>query len=165
MPRITALCLGFGLIVLKILKSWQRFGLLIAAVILTNLIAWYVLTDNQQNGVYPHDGDTIMIPIMGIMYWSLIALPFFTIIGWLPSLKFAWRLFYKNLILSLLIGFTVLAIYISALFLSLLGVLSWAYPHHYLIALSYVLLISIIFICFFLDLKVVIQNRSTHAVK
>ena len=160
MPRTTAPCLGFGLIVLKMLKSWQRFGLLFAAVILTNLIAWYVLTDNQENGVYPPDGDTIMIPIMEIMLWSLITLPFITVIGWLPNLKFAWRLFYKSRILSALIGFIVLTIYICALLLGLLGALSWDFSHHYLISLSYILLISIILTCLLLDISHLSRNRE-----
>jgi len=129
-----------------------------AAIILLSLITvmattFYTLGENLQAGIYPTDADSIGIPLMETASALVVILAPLTI----AFLMTSFRVFQKR-ILSIIGAI----LYLCGAALSALLAFSWLVPHHYSIAMAYVLLaiVAITFAVFALR-----QRPSNHAVK
>ena len=124
-------------------SMWHRLGIIFGALSLINVTIWFVLDDNQRNGLYPVDADSIGLPIMLTMAESLLAITFFGAICLLQhGINSGLRNWHKSIRVLGLIG--VLSLYGLIGWFGVTGLGSWWIPHHYLISLSYfVLLVTI----------------------
>jgi len=129
-----------------------------AAAILMSLIAvmgttFYTLGENLQAGVYPTDADSVGIPLMQ----TASALIVISVPIALAFLLTSSTYFQKRILF--IIG---AILYLCGAGLSILLALSWFVPHHYSIAIAYVLLAVVVITLAVLAFR---QSPSNHAVK
>jgi hypothetical protein len=135
---------------------------LVLALVLVNAVTFAVVLENQRSGVYPINGDSIGIPIIGTLVVSGVVLPMLVLIGFLPGAQFVKRLCSRGLPWRIGAGLLLLAVYVAVGFFALGAVEYWAIPNHYWIATSYVL--SFLALAFFsiLDARWLLSNRAAH---
>lgn len=110
-----------------IMKYWKlKLALLMVLLVLlfgTSEGAYQVLIGNQEQGLYPADGDSISIPLMTGEIVAFFVLVFASIGLLLPNTKVFG-----------LIGIAFLGL---ASLLTLSSAAEWAFPNHYLLSLAY----------------------------
>lgn len=89
----------------------------------TSEVAYQVLIGNQEQGLYPADGDSISIPLMTGEIVAFFVLVFASIGLFLPNTK--------------VFGFIGIAFLGLASLLALSSAAEWAFPNHYLLSLAY----------------------------
>jgi hypothetical protein len=105
------------------MQALGRLLVVIAALLATNATSFFVLSSNQQAGVYPVNADSIGMPIMEML--TVSALMFLLLAGAL----FVRKKRLAGTALGVLLC-------VSAAALSTSVVLSWAIPQHYSIAIA-----------------------------
>jgi hypothetical protein len=141
-------------------KGWLRLLMLLTTIVLVNLSTYFVLDNNLKNGVYPPDGDTIIIGILDTFSLSLLTLPFLIIVGILPCSGFAHRLCQRSIGWCWCFGALISIGYLAALGLLVIGLLMWAIPNHYIIAVFYIFALLVLGACFSVDLRGFFSNPS-----
>jgi hypothetical protein len=139
--------------------GWRRVFALVAALTLINGMTWIVVKENQRNGLYPVEADSIGLPILGTLLISFIVLPVLVSIGLLSGTQWMHRL-RSHSFQNLLPGMILLAFYVIATLFALGGLGYWAVPDHYPIALCYLMLICVLILCLALDFQWLLSNRS-----
>lgn len=119
------------------MRRWIRVLGLFGALVLTDVMTGWVTSRNQTAGVYPADADSIGLPIVNAVVFSLAALPFVVIVG-LFSVGRVWRfLKAKSVFIQILIGAAFLFCNLVCLLFAVIGFASWCVENHCYIALSY----------------------------
>lgn len=116
------------------MKRWQRLLVFILSLVLINRTTWIVVEENQRNGLYPVEGDSISIPIFGTQGASLFALPFLVLIGLLPGARFLNRLCSRGWAGSVCVALLLVSLYLAAALFAVRGADYWAFPYHYWIS-------------------------------
>ena len=142
------------------MKSWYKFSLLVLALILINIATWFVTGINQRNGIYPIDADSIGIPIVGTCFHSLLILPQLFLIGLLANFSFVRRLCSRNIGWSIVLGIVLLTCYVNVGLFAISGAVEWMFPHHYLMAICYSLLLVMLIVFLFFDIRLLFSNLS-----
>jgi len=131
------------------MRTLRRLLVVFAALLATNATSFFVLSSNQEAGVYPGNADSIGIPIMEML--AVSALIFLLLAGaiYVP----------KKGLAGTAVGFLLA---VSAATVSTILVLSWAIPNHYSIAVasSLVVAISIWLACVFARERLTLQSRG-----
>jgi hypothetical protein len=125
-----------------IMKSLQRLFVLIGALALVNLVTWFVVTGNQNNAIYPMDGDSIAIPLFSTFLASLIVSPFFAVIALMPTARCVAALCSRSTTWSVAVGLILLVAYVATAGFLVMSAAYWAIPYHYPITFSYSLLLA-----------------------
>src|SRR5688572_3895308 len=121
------------------LIGWRRAFVLIAALALINGVTWVAVKENQRNGVYSIDADSIGLPILGTFLISSLVLPVLVSIGLLPSTQWSGRLRARGSAWTVFMGVVLVTLYIIATLFAVGGAGYWAQPDHYVIAFFYLL--------------------------
>lgn len=109
-----------------------------AALAVVNLTTAAVLISNQEDGVYPSDGDSLGLPIGLTFVASLLALAAVGLM--LGARRVIARVGSRNL--SGRAASAVLAVsYVWVALFAFFGLLTWAAPRHYFISASYAVLL------------------------
>lgn len=110
-----------------IMKYWKlKLALLVVLLVLlfaTSEVAYQVLLGNQEQGLYPADGDSISIPLMTGEIVAFFVFVFASVGLLLPNTK--------------VFGFVGMAFLGLASLLTLSSAAEWAFPNHYLLSLAY----------------------------
>lgn len=123
------------------ISTWYRLGIIFGSLSLINVTTWFVLDNNQRNGLYPIDADSIGLPIMLTLTESLLVISFFAAILFLQNkINSGLRKRHKSIRALGLIG--VLSLYGLIGWFGVTGLDSWWIPHHYLISMSYLVLLA-----------------------
>jgi hypothetical protein len=144
------------------MKGWKRLLVLVLALALINGATFAVVVVNQENGVYPIDGDSIAIPIISTLFASSFVLPFLVLIGLLPGAQFLSRLCSRGRAWSIGMALLLFALYLAAALFAVGGAGYWAIPSHYWIAVSYLLLLSALALFLVLDARRLLSNWSLN---
>ncbi|RYX80138.1 hypothetical protein EON83_29940 [bacterium] len=102
----------------------RAIAMMIASLVLSNGILWFVLSENMSAGIYPVNADSVGIPIMEAATVSFAILLCVALTIALPNRTRIWRIAQG------------LPAVISSL-LSLLLSASWLSPNHYLVASAF----------------------------
>ena len=105
-----------------ITKSTALLTLLVLLFV-TSEIAYQVLVENQEQGLYPADGDSIAIPLMTGEIVAFFVFVFASIGVLLPNTK--------------VFGFVGMAFLGLASLLTLSSAAEWAFPNHYVLSFAY----------------------------
>lgn len=123
------------------ISTLYRLGTVFGSLSLINVTTWFVLDNNQRNGLYPIDADSIGLPIMLTLTESLVVILFFAALLFLQN-KINSGLRNRNKSIRVL-GLTgVLSLYGLIGWFGVTGLNSWWIAHHYLISLSYLVLLT-----------------------
>lgn len=110
-----------------IMKYWKlKLASLMVLLFLlfgTSEVAYQVLIGNQEQGLYPADGDSISIPLMTGEIVTFFVLVFASIGLLMPNTK--------------VFGFVGMAFLSLASLLTLSSAAEWTLPNHYLLSLAY----------------------------
>jgi hypothetical protein len=142
------------------MKGWKRLLVLTLALVLINGATWVVVVENQHNGVYPIDGDSIGIPIISTLVASSFVLPLLVLIGLLPGAQFLSRLCSRGQAWTVCVNLLLFALYVAAALFAIGGAGYWAIPNHYWITVCYFVLLLALVLFFALDARRLLSNFS-----
>jgi hypothetical protein len=136
--------------------------MLMLALVLINSVTWVVVTENQRNGLYPVEGDSISIPIFGTLGASVFVFPFLVLIGVVPGARFLQRLCAHGWAGSVCAALLLVSLYLAAARFTVHGAGSWAFPHHYGISVCYLVLLVLLAMLFVLDARWLLSHWSLN---
>ena len=104
----------------------QRYQLLafVMSWVICYQVLTYVLNENFENGVYPHESDSLSIPIFTNVFLGLFIFMVCSIGALIPKSK--------------ILGIFSIFSFVLATLLTLSGIPEWLSPNHYLIAVGHV---------------------------
>jgi hypothetical protein len=117
------------------MKRWHASLVLALGLVQTCAVVFWTLTSNLAAAVYPHDADTISIPLFQTAFVTVIIFSLTQCASLILGSPFSSMPLYRKAVFSLL---ALLAAALTALL-----VLHWAIPNHYAVACSYVLLLIV----------------------
>ena len=131
------------------MRELRRLLVILAALLAANATSFFVLSSNQEAGVYPANADSIGIPVMEMLAVSTLIFLLLASALYVP----------KKGLAGTAVG---LLLAVSAVAVSSIMVLSWAIPNHYSIAIasSLVVAISIWLACVFARERPTLQSRG-----
>jgi len=133
------------------MKKRLKLILLMAAMLLVNATTWLVTTQNQKDGLYPIDADSIGLPIAATVFVSLLLLPALFFIS-IPSQYLSMWLRSENRICRIAVRSGFLLFYLIGFLFSIYGFVYWNFPEHYSISVSYLALLLAIVVCLSVDI-------------
>ena len=128
------------------------------ALIGINLSTFIIVRINYNDGFYPPQADSTIIPIFSTGAVSVIAAQYLLALIFIPKLPPLDRLrscIPKGVIISLLV-----LTHLPVLFACLIGAAYWAVPAHYIISLTYIGGIFVLTYWIATDIKRLLSNRS-----
>jgi hypothetical protein len=147
------------------MRYWQRLTLVLTLVPLLNIVEYAVLSQNQNDGLYPVNGDSIGLPLMTTLLLSLMLVPYLSLIVGLTSfrrlLSFSER---GPAAFVTVLGLLIVA-YIPGLILLLAVAARWYAPSHYSILGVAVALLVVLAVCFVVDIQRMVSKRAFNASK
>jgi photosystem II stability/assembly factor-like uncharacterized protein len=136
------------------LKGWQRFLLLLMALVVVNVVTAWVLSANYQHAIYRFE-DSAVDPEVVTLACSVLVLPFLLAVGFLPHIGSASlpNSPKRKRGLMAAIGILLLFLNVGCVLLCVLGLVYWCVREHLLVSLSYLLSASILAMLFASDLR------------
>jgi hypothetical protein len=118
-------------------KRWQASLALALALMQTCGVVFWTLTSNLAAAVYPHDADTITIPLFQTAFVTVVLFSLTQGANGILRSPFSLMRLHRKVVFSLLA--------LLAVFLTVLLILYWAIPNHYAVACAYALLLVVMF--------------------
>lgn len=115
----------------------------VGIVLFINVITWFVVSENQNHGLYSSEADSIGIPIVETGILSFFALGMYSLILYIQSRVLVRQNIENKRIFLIGVG-GALALYLLDILCGIYGIVYWAYPNHYKIAATY--FIALIFL-------------------
>jgi hypothetical protein len=112
----------------------------IVATLVSLKVSEAILVRNQRNYVYPADGDSIGIPLVGMMFYSILSLGFLLFGMLLVRQRSGIRWLGYALLVLIAVGY-------------LIQILDWADPLHYGIGLAQASLGALVFVYLCLEMR------------
>ncbi len=142
------------------MNHWHKLVVLALTLLSINVTTWLLITQNQRDGIYPVDADSISIPIFDTVIGSLCVLPFLLLVSFLPSASFVARLCSRGIGWAIAAFLLLLSFYAAVALFALSGVAYWASPHHYPIAVCYSVLLLALVMFLATDTRKLFSNLS-----
>lgn len=136
---------------IKLMAKWVRLTLCLSALSLVNATTWLVTTSNQKANVYPIEADSIGIPIVLTISASIFALPILFLINMFPKNTILIWLKSGIFAISLVSRVGLLLLYAFVVLFAAYGITYWSFPGHYLIAISYLVLLIVLLMYLIFD--------------
>jgi len=139
--------------------KWRRVFLLSLTVSLTQVVLNHTVTANYEANLYPPEGESIMIPIMGNLLGECLLLPFYLSVALLPLAKHFKKAgstrYWPNRLLLGWVGISYLTLLLNAV-----GTfLRWTQQSHYSITIAqFGVVLSLLFLLL-IDLRCFIRGR------
>lgn len=131
--------------------KWGKLAFFLSALLLINVATSLITSANQKAGFYSVNDDSIGIPIVLTLYVSFCILPILFVICLIPNKGLLVWLKSKGAVFLIAVRVGFLLLYAVAFCVAVYGITYWSFPHHYLIAASYVILFVFLLISFAFD--------------